>query len=1056
MARFVDIFARLRPDPGPLVVAIRWTIAPELPFPEDGFSITRRDAAGASTTTRFTLPGARLGASGEWTITAADIQADLATRSQVPAGPALPAAGDAIALLPVIAFAQPQAAMAILAATLPDIALIFNNSHASDADLNRKYWRNRAPPAARVIAQAVASPDPTARQMFVDVVAHYRQRGTALLLLHSTEFGMAKFLGLGMEDVLPPGAGYDFDYNLSADWAGRAAGAFTRTFRPSTAWPPQPTAPIVTQVDSVVRYPPFKSYYAPGSNWHPTIPVKNRHFFSSFWNSAAHGPRFYPGPASQLTWDIPPLRGDDTSYLLPRDAVSWQIVRGDFGASTAGDPRVHTPPPNMPYHLCHDGDRVLRNGGGSFIDDLDLPWGEEPMEGWYAYRVGGYDLFGVAGPLSSPGVGLLQDIYAPPPPRLTIEAERIEFTGGGPAVPVTIDWTAGNEFAAPDTDEFRLYPAWTSVTFAPLVVRATQKAVSDVPGDPPDALDAVQVDVVLRTLRGDKLADADLLQLAGGRLLTSDGEFLIRAVRANSTIRVERSAGRAPPLGDASVRLAQPAEIGEPVPIKRSKAIAASVDVVSVTPLKFDLTDTDGLKVTPVAAAVHFHLLGQTFHVEPTDDQNHFVVLEPAANQAKALALLRALRNVSLAEAIAFMKGSPALVLPPHATKVQLKCPSNFAAGTLRLGISAADAKAYRGTPQRPGNEGSRNEAVISVTRIERPVGSASWVPRLWAGDPGEFTDVAIADIGWPGMTGAIRYDVERLLEPAIGLSSAASDDELLAAAAAMPDRFQRVTGAAFAPRWRDTPPGRAPTRVVYRVRGISAGGYEGPWLIVALVRVPDVRIPAPPNLLRSDAARAPERSLTVEWIQPGPHEGIGFAIETRPLGEIDADAGWKRRVDHLPGAILPDARRRFRSVVPDLKPGQWLEVRVRALRHALDPIDPRAKAVRVIEGRPSQVMRGRADGALTAPRDLKVSVDQSTQTATLTWANADAYERIEIRRKSPARWGAERVPVAGDAKIWLDDRKLDAEGEWSFQLVAIGTGDRILSDEVRLLWPPD
>jgi hypothetical protein len=237
-------------------------------------------------------------------------------------------------------------------------------------------------------------------------------------------------------------------------------------------------------------------------------------------------------------------------------------------------------------------------------------------------------------------------------------------------------------------------------------------------------------------------------------------------------------------------------------------------------------------------------------------------------------------------------------------------------------------------------------------------------------------------------------------------------------------------------------------------VRGISAGGYEGPWQIIALVRVPDVRIPAPPNLLRSDAAGVPERSLAVEWIQPGPHDGIGFAIETRPLGQMDADTGWKRRVDHVPGAILPDARGRFRSIVPDLKPGQWLEVRVLALRHALDPIDPRAKAVRVIEGRPSHITRGRAEGTLNPPQDLRISIDQTTATATLTWTNTDIYDRIELRRKSPAQWGFERRLIAGDARICIDDRPLDAEGEWVIQLVAIGTGNRVLSDELRFLWP--
>ena len=123
------------------------------------------------------------------------------------------------------------------------------------------------------------------------------------------------------------------------------------------------------------------------------------------------------------------------------------------------------------------------------------------------------------------------------------------------------------------------------------------------------------------------------------------------------------------------------------------------------------------------------------------------------------------------------------------------------------------------------------------------PAPVPGWVLRLWAQDSGQFVEQATASITWTAMKGAVRYDVERAIEPKLGCSPRNSDESLIGAGndPLNSGAFERVTSSAFLARFEDSLPGRAPTRALYRVRGVSAAGVSGAWLVVALVRVPGV-----------------------------------------------------------------------------------------------------------------------------------------------------------------------------------------------------------------------
>lgn len=1056
----LDLIARHR-SPGPAgmdVVAVRWAFGAGRPFPEDGFTLLRFVGGNAQgLLAGHKLPGAKqLAATDEWEIDPAALEADRLSRAAVAGDAPLPDVATAAMLLPVLAFALARPSPAALRAQLEGVAKLFGESHLTDLGLDHDYWHGSPPPDYPALLRlAHGSSDDI--DAYREVIKHYQSRALAYLAFRASDFGMAKFLGLGTDDVLPEGTVDPIDYRIQADWYGLEE-ASTSATAPGIAWPKPPNRPQVVQAATVIGYPPYRRFYGPGASWRPVRPpsdvaisVSPETLFGHLVEAASHGPRCFTAPLARITWQTrtPDGSTDGPPPLVSRDAYFWRIERHVFCTQTASDDLEPSIDASIVFSVCHDGEQVVRTAKKVFEDDVDLPYGEPPLEGWCAYRVAGIDLFGIAGPPSDPGLVRLRDNYAPPPPRVHIGIERLDLPSEGePTLAISLDWEALSEYAAPDAAEFRVRQTWTPVEHVPLAVAAV------LPID--DALNEVQVDVEIADADGQPFAEAMLGRFVGGTLLSSDGEFAVLGAGAPSRLRVRRSAGRAPPLGGAAMRFAGPAiEDAYVHRIARAAAMVGQVLVVSFTPLLVDLLDVGGTAIMPTGGKIHFHLLGQSYAVQPTTDRAHFEIVAPGPSEQRAVTLLEALAQLPTDEAALFLNGSPALFLPPHERVIPLRPPAGFAAGTLRISASTADGAAYIAGPVGLGNEGLRAEAMVPAFGHAVPAPGAEWVTRIWAKDSAQFVEHARTSISWQAMESAIRYDVERAFESALGCSPRTLDESLIIAGKSPQGEaaFERVSSSVFLPRFDDVLPGRAPTRVLYRVRGVSAAGVAGGWRIVALVRVPDVRIAPRPSLIKAAPDSAEDRVITCIWTQPGPLEGIGFALQARDIvADAHPDEGWSAVADLLPGTLAPDGTGRFATQLADRPPGRWQELRIVPIRHVLDPDDPRAIRIRRIEGRPSNLMRARANGALREPKSLRASVSSSGWVS-LHWRNDDAYDEIELRRRAPGRSGYERRRLAGDSEQFREPAVLPLKGSWTYELVGIASGRRAVSEPAVLTW---
>ena len=927
----LDLIARHRsPSPAGMdIVAVRWAFGAGMPFPKDGFTIQRFIGGIAQELVAgHKLPGAeQLAATDEWEINPKTLEADRLSRAAVASGALLPDATAAVMLLPLLAFALARPSPAILEAQLERVAKLLGESHLTDVGLDHDHWHGRPPPDYSTLLD-FASGTANERIVYRAVISHYQARALAYLAFRASDFGMAKFLGLGIDDVLPQGTVDPIEYTVQATWK-RPEDDRTTAGAPGVFWPEPPNRPEIGQAATLIGYPPYGRFYGENATWKPARPPSDvalsaspDTLFGDLVEAASHGPRSFAAPLARISWKMktPGRETDGPPPLVSRQAYFWRIERHAFEAQTVVDDLEPPVDSSLAFNICHDGDKVVRTQQNVFEDDVDLPYGAPPLEGWYAYRVTGIDLFGIAGPPSDPGLVRLRDNYAPPPPRVRIGVERLDLpTVGTPALAISLDWEATSEYAAPDAAKFRIRQTWTPVHHVPLVV------VAVLPID--DALNEVQVDVQIAGADGHLLADAMLGQFVGGTLLTSDGEFAVLSWGTPSQLRVRRSAGRAPPLGGVAARFAGSAVEDTYVhELARTAAVTGSVRVVSVTPLLVDLLDADGKLIKPTEGKVHFHLLGQSYAVVTTADRAHFEIVTPDPFEQRAVALLEALAQLPTGEAALFLDGSPSMFLPPHECVIPLHPPAGFAAGTLRLSASTADGAAHVAGPVGPGNEGLRAEAMVPAFGHAVPAPGPEWIPKIWAEDSAQFVEQARAKILWQAMNTAVRYDVERAFESALGCSPRSLDESLISAGRYPKGEgaFERVSSSVFLPRFEDLLPGRAPTRILYRVRGVSAAGVAGGWQIVALVRVPDVRIAPRPILIKAIPDSAEDRVITCVWTQTGPLEGIGFALQARDVvADAHPDEGWRAIADLLPGAIAPDSAGRFETRVAGRPPGR-------------------------------------------------------------------------------------------------------------------------------------
>lgn len=1052
----IAIIARVLPN-RPDIVAVRWTVDARAGFPHQGFELARITNAGTTALgAALRLPGAVQLAGGAWTIDETGLLADLAGRTGP--GVPMPDAAMALALKPLLTFALPGPDADVLQAMLEAVALCCLDAHRESADLARDFWQYRTMiPATADIAAMRGSARSDDARLYDAVIYFYRHEAVSRLLAIASDFGMAKLLGLGLNDALPTAARAWIEYEVHGD---RPAQARAPAMQPNQPWPPPPTLPELSSADGVVGYPPFEPFFGTRlPRWAPLLPPPrspNQAMFRKLAAAASQGPRRWDSPIARLRWTTEPVNDEGISPDLPNLAVHWQVERFVHSAGSVGEEVEPHRDPRAIFTLCHDGGQVPARPVTEFSDDPAMPWGALPMEGWYAYRVRGVDLFGIAGVPSAVAPIRLLDTYAPSAPAVRLDLERLEIPDGGRArLGCTIDWQAINEFQAPDARVFRIYQRWTPVEHVGLRISSAAPAAGE--------LGILLADAVVEDEAGRPLDAAALAALAGASLRASNADFRIRGAGAlASSLRVERSTGRIPEPGGASALRAGAPIDGPMREVTRQPAQAGALIVADWVTLAFAIATPDPGspgRVVPAKGKLYLHVLGTMFDVMPSADGTHFLLQPPnPRDQPAAAEIFDALMRLPVSDRTGFVGGSPALFLPSHEIALDLAPPGagTLLAGTLRIAVSAADAAPYRHGRGGPGNEGPCTEEIIPV-RVARGPSPPPWRPRkLWADDAASFATQSAIRLRWPAILLAASYQVERAFENALRRPASASDDDLLAHAAttAADPAFERVTERAFAPGWVDTLPGTAPARIVYRVRGVSVAGKMSDWVVVALVRVPDTRIPPSPNFLFArPPANGAERAIACCWTQAGPLTGIGFVIEARDDGPWTDDvSGWRDVAELLPEAAVPGPGGRFTLDLAGQRPGCRQQLRLRAIRHALDPDDPLAQRARRIRGPASARLMAHATGTIIAPSDVSLSINDADGTAILRWTSNDRYRGLEVHRRGPGRFGFERVPIAADATEHVD-APLPEPGRWTYRLAAIGWTSRDVSNEVSDEW---
>lgn len=1034
MLRPLDVIARHRTAD---LVAVRWSFAEER-WPEGGFEIIREfDGQDSIIAGVGQLPGA-VDVGGRWDIDPKQLTADWTARGTEVSGPPLPTRDEALALRPVLVFALPNVDPTALDRELEAMAELCGRSDASDEGLDLRHWHGDPPTMADLLAMKGGSA--AQQRAYYDVVEYYVKRAPVLLLALATDYGVARFLGLAVEDRLPQIPVLSLRYRVTAparagEWGSCDAAPF------DCRVPPPPAAVKLSPGSTeFVLYPAFGRFFAGGA-WKPAMAKGMNPILVERTAVAMKPARTVVTPTALVEWMSPseePPRERGPVPLLSSLAVSWAIERNSFGAGHAHEDEPPAPGA-VNFVSGHPGERRLDQGDNHFLDSQEIPLGEPPYDGWHSYRISGRDLLGIDGPWSDEAVIAMRDLEGPPPPLARFDKEIVDFKAKGETSLVNLGWGAGQELVAPDAALFQIRQTWQCDRFRPLVIKEFL-GPPDGPPPLPDDLDIVHAQISVSD-DGQEIAKAELDLLVGGTLEQNGVAFAILSAPAASTLIVRRSAGRAPEEGDAQARTGVTTPMrGGIAEVDRSPAVAAHVAVRSTAPLTVSLyqraidagtgAPVDS-EIPPATGQVYLHLPGLSFRADPTEDDTAFALALPEGAGRASVEMLAAMNSLGIAEYADWLNGSPALWLPAHNCALPLDPPDGFVSGRVALEVRSVD---------RYGNIGDAGRTSASARMAVVPGAiKLPWVPRIWAKDAAEYKGFAVARISWPKMADANRYEVERALESALGLTPQSADETLLDEAVRQVAAFERISDSAIYPRYEDKLPGLAPTRAVYRVRGVSAGGVAGDWVIVALVWVPDIRITRQPVPLGARPDPDHERGILCGWTQPGPVDGIGFWIEARPVLEGKVrEEDWALVHKLVPGAVAPVGAGRYQVALEDRAPGLWQDYRVIAVRHARDPDDERGRKIREILGEPSDPMRACAEGELRPPDDLRASASEKG-VVTLRWTRRDRYEGIEIRRWEEGDWRVTRATLPGDAETYLVPDILPADTTWLIDFTAVG-----------------
>ena len=1032
----LQIIACRRGTPHADCVGLRWAFAPEHGFPASGFTVLRDDGSQVGV---FFLPEVK-----EF-----DAFAEEYELRRPRCGPYFQdemAVESLWQLRPLIQLVDPRTDPALIPDAVRDVARFLGESHTADPELRHKYWGQGTPlMVEEMLGKSTLEPV---------ITEYYRKRALDLILLLSLRFEFAAFFGLGTDDEEYRGGRYYVQMEINGDPVSVA----TLEEEVPTCMPEPPEWLEATAVPGFVRHPDFE----PFSGWAPPVLLAPTDANGNPLPSSALEPRV-AAHVSALTWAEPPAEEEG---LIGHGAVLYRLWR-DGG------------------RLSPTSDIVRPEREPHYVDEHGGPW--PPLEGPYTYEIRSVNLLGEESQDAAKASIEHVDSFAPPPPGGQLpDGSAIEISQ--PGLPVSfktlLDWDATQDFVAPDAQEFRVAVRWLPVAYTAVRVLAV-----------------TEVDGKVADLLVDSLPAGNY---SGGMLSVGGRDFPIQSVvmGTTATIRVLRVSDASPSLPNGEGPNALIIGAGLPTALTRVAQVSRALSLPAWTSgvqLGSDFpvltTDFPRVDVTPLSGSqltddkypyrIYIHLFRATF-VGRLIGADSFQLERPADPAAPALALFNAWKALPATEATAALLNSPVIVYPQHEVSVSVQPPAGFETGLLEIHLTASDNKVYVNSPSLPasdpallnlkGNEGQSSVLNLSVRSTLEPAvpglplyGSGPGQPwdvglRVWARSAADFAESAQFLVKWQPASSAVRYEVWRVLQEGLpGASASTSDGDLRALAVSYPDAFQLRSDVEFGIGYWDDLPGRAPTRALYKVRAVSAGGVRGPFSdIIGPVHVPDVRRPAAPNLLRASALRhdpiatppVPDLAIQLDWTQPGDRSDLRFDLYFRPrsTGEPFALAGSVAR------GTAPDAFGRYRFTHIGRMRGETYEYQVVAVREAPDPIDPTGVSRRNIAGPASDLRRATALSTLPLlpPTGLNASYNAPDFGLELGWTNAATYTRFVVWRRKPTNYGFAMVDeiLNTDGQVSSYWHSFPGSGTWVYQVEAFDLVGRVRSVELEVVIP--
>ncbi len=992
----VDIMAALRPAHLPdRIASIRWTSRPMLGFPSSGYRVFRIERLPGGAVARSLVGTYYLPATDSW----AAFEADLLARTPV-AGPYFDAVteDDLGFLLPLVRAVDPRIPIDERLELLPEIAEFFGHLHTAEPFYHALIWSRPIPPTFdELLADPVAGPI---------TAAYYGLEVMKFLESLAVRYEYAVLLGLATDDDIT--GLNDMGYELGAWWGSRWGKSLSTVIDGqslTTVDAPEWMAADVIEGD--VGHPAFAKLGWTPPDWY--VPVDGT-------GQPIGVEATYPRPGathSALRWDLP--RSDDERLLHADQPVTFLVKGYEHGASTAGDASAPPAPPARRFkRIQPDALHVpVAASDVHAVDGAGRPW--PPLEGWMHYRVWGVNLLGIASDDHAETTVVHVDSIGPRPPvpRFVDDTSLALDVDGSTRCHVRLQFDASQDFREADAAEFRIETSWTSTEYQPVTVN-----------------EVTSVDLTEAAVAAS--SPADLKEFVGGTLMIGGRSHRISRATAR-TLFVALHAGEAPTLGAGTiVRSVDDGVTTRVANVKRPKPIVGLVAaLVSEHPLVVELPV--GRRRPGPEVSLYLHLLRTSVTARASGDE--WVIDEPSPG-TPARSALDALRATGrLATDLA---GSPFIVYPAKDLKLDVQAPPGFVSGTITVTARSSDAKPYVIGPavtasdpalvQLEGNEGHGVDATISATSTiaPEPVSIPPAPPVQWATSATRYDPVSRFELRWDPAVDAVRYEVWRLLEPALPiLATPRSDARLATDAAAREDLFELRTAEAWTTSHIDELPGRAPLRAVYLVRPVSAAGVVGSFSApLGPVRVPDVRPPADAHIAAVRLATPTEihdgtRAVTIDVIGPQlERDDVGYVVERRPA---DASGSWTLVADIDPATQPETVGDRLAISIDDLdvQPGLDHVWRTVPYRVVDDPIDDTGTTKRTIRGRRSRSVVGRSVGPVNPPTDLEWIARGG---ARLRWVNGDRYQAIDVERLAGAD-GPARVlaRLDGDASEYLD-----------------------------------